>query len=506
LFLVAAGFCFWEWELDGRGLNGIGATVFFIALIVGTLLYFVSNGIKQSVRSGILLGVAVAGALPFALCGPRGINVLLFMFEALVCLMWAACSCHSLLKRMLDGFVVVDLARHSLVVPFRHFGWMFLCLASLFGRLVRGKRARKAVLVGLVGLVATVPLLLCVIVLLSAADDGFYALVDHALVTLMALDPARLVEYAGELVIGLPVACYVFGATVGNVAQRLRPSWGGDQKTGGRLAQAHEVEQSVGRLRIVPPALFALPLGVFAFVYLVFFIAMGSYLFSALQGELPESLTYAQYARRGFFELCCVAAINLVIVAFVHLTVRRRHDGTEAGAGPGARGRIPRAICLVGGIVSLETCLLVVVAASKMLLYIDAYGLTRLRLYTIWFMLLLLAAFVLLTLWHMRRFNMARPLVAVACALTLALGLVNTDAIIAHYNVDRYLSGKTEEVDVQMLATGLPGAGLSPLMRLQDEAPDSDVRLKAAAVIREKNKADAKDELPWYRWSLVRLP
>jgi len=46
-----------------------------------------------------------------------------------------------------------------------------------------------------------------------------------------------------------------------------------------------------------------------------FFIAIQfSYLFGSLRYGLPQNFTYAQYARKGFFELVAVTLINLIIL------------------------------------------------------------------------------------------------------------------------------------------------------------------------------------------------
>ncbi|MFZ3102315.1 MAG: DUF4153 domain-containing protein [Desulfitobacteriaceae bacterium] len=41
-------------------------------------------------------------------------------------------------------------------------------------------------------------------------------------------------------------------------------------------------------------------------VFIVYFLSQLTYLFSAFNNRLPELMTYAEYARRGFFELCTV--------------------------------------------------------------------------------------------------------------------------------------------------------------------------------------------------------
>lgn len=40
-------------------------------------------------------------------------------------------------------------------------------------------------------------------------------------------------------------------------------------------------------------------------------------IFFMLSGKLPTGYNYSQYARQGFFELCIITAINLLVIAIV---------------------------------------------------------------------------------------------------------------------------------------------------------------------------------------------
>jgi hypothetical protein len=200
---------------------------------------------------------------------------------------------------------------------------------------------------------------------------------------------------------------------------------------------------------------------------------MAAYLFSAFGGELPTSYTYAQYARKGFFELCMVATINLALLGFTYLFARRQvHE-------------YPPFLRVLTGIISFSTCLLILTAMSKMLLYIDTYGLSRLRIYTLWFMVALIVVFLVLLAWHFKSFKLGRIMVIIPLAFSLVLFLANTDGIIARYNVNQYLSGQTEKIDTDMLAYLSDGA-LPALYELEEKAPDEEVRRYTTRVLNDR--------------------
>jgi hypothetical protein len=256
--------------------------------------------------------------------------------------------------------------------------------------------------------------------------------------------------------------------------------------------QAHNF---VDKAHKIPSAAVYAPLLLLNALYLVFFAVMTTYLVSGFSQKLPAGYdTYAEYARRGFFELCFIAAINLFALGFAWLLSKR------------AAGGHPKPLRIIGGMLTALTLLLIATAASKMLMYVDSYGLSRLRLYTLWFMLVLACVFIVLLIWHLRPFNAGKP-IAIACViLFLALVLSNTDGIIAKHNVESYLDGKTERVDVVMLSE-LSDAAVPALKTLSEKAPDKRVRSKAKTALAQRFihgvfTADDYRDLPYMSFNL----
>jgi hypothetical protein len=465
LFLVVMGFCFWEWQVIDTGFGawlygtwtagrGVGTTLFFCLLLAGSCVYLARKNVRQTKASLALLGLAAAASLPFALFGAREIDLPLLVFESCLCLLWLACACKTLIATKLSSLLAFDLLSQTFIIPLANFGQLFVRGAQGLSK----KRVGRQVLITLVGLVVSLPLIGLVVFLLVNSDNGFRSLIleiEHL------LDGERLVEYGGKFILGIPVACCVFGSVVGNSLRRL-PNFK-QEALGQSFVRAHVIARA---------ALYGVLLLLVA-IYVSYFLAMTNYLFSALGGSLPAEYTYAEYARQGFFELCWVAVINLCVLATSWVFARR------------ARDEYPVLLRVLTGLIALLTCLLVITAASKMWLYIQTYGLTPLRVYTSWFMLVLLVSFLLLTVWHLRPFNVARPVIVATLALTLLLSYTNVDGLIARYNVDGYLSGKTERIDTQMLAR-LSNAAVPALCDLREQTDDPTVREEAAEVLSER--------------------
>ena len=80
------------------------------------------------------------------------------------------------------------------------------------------------------------------------------------------------------------------------------------------------------------------------------------------------------------------------------------------------------------------TLLILASAASKMVLYIQAYGLTAKRVLTLAFMAMLAVVFGGTIVRQRKRFNLIRLALAFAAVLFCLLAVCNLDCLIAAYN------------------------------------------------------------------------
>lgn len=142
-------------------------------------------------------------------------------------------------------------------------------------------------------------------------------------------------------------------------------------------------------------------------------------------------LTYAEYARRGFFELVAVAALVLPMLLLGHWLM------------PADRPAQQRMFLTLSG--SLIAMLFVIMASAvqRMWLYQAEYGLTQQRLYASAFMgwLALLLLWFGWTVLRGRRERFAFGALVSGLAMVLALHAVNPDALIARVNVARAAEG-----------------------------------------------------------------
>ena len=170
-------------------------------------------------------------------------------------------------------------------------------------------------------------------------------------------------------------------------------------------------------------------LGAVNLLFLAFVILQFTYLFGGQENISVEGFTYAQYARRGFFELLAVALISLVLFYGLSLWTKRETTGQRwVFSGMGLL-----LVALVG--------VILVSAFTRLSLYEEAYGFTRLRtlthIFTVWTGLVLAVTAFLEIRRKLDRF--AFLLILLLIGLGLTVNFFNVDRFIVRQNVSRAL-------------------------------------------------------------------
>ncbi|WP_199513170.1 DUF4153 domain-containing protein [Nucisporomicrobium flavum] len=219
----------------------------------------------------------------------------------------------------------------------------------------------------------------------------------------------------------------------------------------------------------------AIPLSLLVLLFGLFVAVQLTVLFGGSRHVLDtDGLTYAQYARSGFWQLLVVTGLTLLVLA-------------------GAARWAPREtrtdrllIRSVLGALAVLTLVVVASALHRMNVYSGTYGLTRLRvlvaLCEVWlgvvFLLVLAAGVRLRAPW------LPQAVVAAGVLALLGLAAVNPDRLIADRNVTRY--EQTHRIDTAYLsnlsADAVPAlnrldgphrdCALDPINRRLDQHPD----------------------------------
>ncbi len=174
-------------------------------------------------------------------------------------------------------------------------------------------------------------------------------------------------------------------------------------------------------------------LGSVVALFAAFVLVQFRYFFGGLENIAIDGFTYAEYARRGFGELVGVAIISFAFLLFLEAIVRLLSAESRRVF-----------LGLSFGMIA-EVVIMLISAFQRLRLYEQAYGYTRLRIYTHVFMVwlgLLLVAFAVL-LWRQRTARFAFFALLASLGFIVSLAVLNVDGFIVRQNVTRAQRGET---------------------------------------------------------------
>ena len=336
---------------------------------------------------GVTLALAASASNGGGLLAPG----VAFLAAQAVAAYWTLSVSGRLTKGVTSNWLFFDGLNALVVVPFGNFLRLFAALARTVQRFAGGaKQAVRRALAVACGAALAALVLMISLPLLAAADERFAAQMRAVTDALSAL---WMLEEAPMWVVSLPVALFLYGLAYGAARGR---------RTG--CFEKRDVCELQRALRVMPRVTIVTALAVLCFVYVLFLASQAGTMIDVFAGRLPETFTYAEYARQGFFELCRVAAVNLCALAGLAACSRERLSERPALGGAGG------ALCAV-------TLLLIAVAMTKMGLYMRAYLLTEKRVLVTVFLVWLAAVFALLWASMRRRIEVVRLSMLLGAAL-----------------------------------------------------------------------------------------
>ena len=424
-----------------KGMN-LGFSAAVLALLAAIAVYSWKKGMRPTAFSVFCVLAVAAGAVCFTFSAD---GLIRFCLTVMMAVLFAAAFAQTAgIGRFDCGTyqIFAETVRLALVIPASGMQQM---LRALMYKKVGDAVCRRRSGGVLAGALCAVPVLLVLVPLLMRSDAAFEGVMKNTLF-------ADAGEIFAVLLCGAVLFLFLFSLLF---SARRGLAGAGSAPTG----------QRVQKLDCIAAAVF---LGVISFFYVLYLLSQSAYFFSAFAGILPENFSVAAYARRGFFEMTAICAINLILAAFAMIFTRRKAEKPHPAV---------RALCVF---ICAFSLILIAAALSKMVLYVRSFGMTRLRVLTSLFMLLLAVTFICVAVrFFARRFAYMKVIAASAAVILLAAGYVNVDAVIARYNVQAYRSGALETVDVAAL--GELGDAAVPCIAqlLQDD--DADVAAAAGS-------------------------
>ncbi len=277
-----------------------------------------------------------------------------------IAIYWILCRSGKLIENKTGTMFLLDGLTGCIIAPFR--GIPNRIKTIIYSIKEHNAESRKNVAVSIIALAICLPILYKVILLLGEADNVFNDIIKN----IRDFSPLHYVykDFFNKFIPGIFVSAYIFGL-LSNCILSDKP-----------IFSAPKIHKSMESFRSIPTMACMVILSSFITVYLLFFKIQGAHLLSAFWGVIPDDLTASEFARHGFFELCTVMSINFgLFFGMSKLCKTPLHENKK--------------LKITTLLLISESILLAITAASKLILYIERFGFTTLRLLSIWGILVL---------------------------------------------------------------------------------------------------------------------
>lgn len=410
-FVFAILFCFTSVLLSIFGICGgfsLGYSVSMLLIFMLFTVYLCNKSVKIRVFP-LVCGLLACGCmLCFTITSNGAVCFLSGIFVFVLSLAWYV----SLVKEDndYDDFTLISNIVSPLIIGV--IPNIPVSLTSLFSG--EGGR-RKTIGKVLIGILASLPALTIIIPLLMSSDEAFQSMMNKLFGNLFA----TIFKIIFGLIIFIFILTYAFTIKKQGIQKVEKVEINGIENT------------------------FVISfLSVISISYILYLFSQLAYFFSAFQGILPAdySFTVSEYARRGFFEMCAIAVINIILILAM-LLFSRKKDGHVCVSNK-----------VIGTFICVFSLIIIATALSKMILYIKSFGMTELRITTSAFMVFLAIVFmgVILRIF-IKRIRLLRIVLISAGCILLILGTVNVNSVIAKYNYSAYKTGLLKEIDVSTI-------------------------------------------------------
>ena len=456
LAAFALGYLFSRWVLFTW--QGWGVTAFTTVYLLSVTAYLIKKGVFiKNCAAWFWMAVTLAAGFSYALWENASLAFIRasFLFCAAVYFVLAASG--RTVMGATSNYLLADGLNATIIIPFRNIINQYVS----FSALRKGESKRKKALPVILGIFLAVLCFLGIIPLLMRADSGGFGIIMGFFNDILRrIISAELIFYG---LFALPAAAYLYGLVSGAAHRK-----------GTDIIKPEEVKKAAAGARVLQPATVFIVLGAVCGLYLIFIFSQTPYFFSAFTGRRPEGwLVYAQYARQWFFELCGIAAVNLVIITASNVTCRKSR----------AESRPLKAFNISLAVITL---VLIATAFSKMAMYIGVYGLTMPRLLPCVFMVITAAVFVALIALQKWSFSIVRFALITGSVMLCVLFLSNPDALVVRYNTDRYLAGTLQDYDIEILYRS-GSAGVRPAAEVYEKTDDEILKVSIFRYLQYQN-------------------
>lgn len=391
-------------------LPGINFLIYIMSITFG--LFTISYIFKREIKKDILY--LLIPLLFFSTMIFIRTSVTLTLLNMLMSLILSLLIAKTLYERKIEEFLINDFIK-IVFLPLEFLSPLFQTLSKLFS----SNHKSKVISQVLKGVVLAIPLLFLFGLLFFSADLIFQRYISD-LVTIN-IHPETIFRSILILIVTL-----IFIGAYSYIFQKLKEK---------AVTKDKEEKYLIGKIES------SVVLGLVNTLFLLFVLVQLTYLFGGEGNISVQGFTYAEYARRGFFELIAVAIISLLLLLALDRYVVKNKKIHMLG------------FKILSTLMIVQVIVIMVSAFTRLLLYERAYGFTTLRLYSHSFIIFLAVVFCLLIykIYRDRRESKFAMRVFILIVLYLVgMNFLNPDLFIAQRNIERFTA--TGKLDVYYLA------------------------------------------------------
>ncbi len=378
----------------------LGFTLGYIGLVIS---YVRSHHLAITVEAKFWLLLILMASINNLVFPNNYLSDLQLFFIFTVSVYWGATMMKGLLLNKTSNYLILDLVNIFILVPLLN---LKIVKRFMVYHISKQKvHSTSFIQIG-IGLLISLPLILFVLPLLIKADVSSTLLTFfETLPTYFKISENGLLSLALTLVIFLLMFAFLLGYSKRSHLTDIKEDY---------------FETNKDNFKILPMSSALTAWSIILGLYSFYILAQVSYLFSAFSGNLPESsnLIYSSYARQGFFELCMIASINLLLILLTEILTRKK-------------------ISIMGYfyvIISIITTLLSITALSKLVLYISVYGLTPSRILSTAFVVYLGLVWIGIAIRQFKSFSIIRFSLISGALIVLLLCILQIDTLSSSYN------------------------------------------------------------------------
>ncbi|MEW8957185.1 DUF4153 domain-containing protein, partial [Clostridium sp.] len=281
------------------------------------------------------------------------------------------------------------------------------------------------------GLFISIPVIFILTLLLSSADSVFAFYLKNITKTFEHLDMFNISKFITLVLFSLYIFGFIWSLRYKNLASNNM-----------------NVKKTFHPVTIITISI------VVTLLYLIFTKVQFTYLYGGNHEFIPGGLSYAEYARQGFFQLIFIALINalgIVVIKVKTMSITEKYNSI---------------LNSILSVITLLTFNMLFSAFYKMRLYIDAFAYTRLRVLVSIFLVFLAISLVMLLVYIWKNFNILKFVVTLGLLFYMGINFFNIDKFIAEKNIEIYSKGGNAGIEY---LTQLSYDAMDPIKKAYDE-------------------------------------